>query len=111
MQATFEQAIELIKALPTTEWQKLKQWMLAHPPATAPENSHGSADVRTRRMAWLKANQERYGGHFVVLDGDQFLGVANSYPEGRKLAAAAGVTDAFVDYLSKPDEEGYMGGW
>jgi len=111
MQATFEQAIELIKTLPSTEWQKLRQWILAHPQGSAREPSSVSDDVRTRRLEWLKANQERYGGQFVVLDGDRFLGVARTYPEGRKLAASLGVPDAFVNYLSKPDEEGYMGGW
>lgn len=111
MQATFEQAIELIKTLPSTEWQRLRQWMLAHPLEPKREPSSVSNEVRTRRMTWLKANQERYGGQFVVLDGDKFLGVAPTYPEGRKLAASLGVPDAFVNYLSKPDEEGYMGAW
>lgn len=64
-----------------------------------------------RQMAWLKGNQKRYGGQYVVLDGDRLLGTAKNYPDGRKIATAAGVPDAFVNYLSKPDEEGYMGGW
>lgn len=70
-----------------------------------------SEEMRCRRMEWLKANREEYGGQYVVLDGDKLLGVASTYPEGRRIAVAAGVPDAFVDYLSKPDETGYMGGW
>lgn len=111
MQATFEQAQKLIRALPSADLQKLKQWLLAQQQEKVLENSPVPTDIRARRMAWLKANRTRYGGQYVVLDGDKFLGVATSYPEGRKLAESAGVTDAFVDYLSKPDEEGYMGGW
>ena len=68
-------------------------------------------DVRRRRMEWLKANRERYGGQYVVLDGNKLLGVAKNFPEGKQVAINAGVPDAFVDYLSKPDEEGFMGGW
>lgn len=68
-------------------------------------------DVRRRRMEWLKANRENYGGQYVILDGNKLLGVAKNYPEGKQIAVKAGVPDAFVDYLSKPDEEGFIGGW
>lgn len=74
-----------------------------------PENNE--AEIRKRRMKWLKANQARYGGQYVVMDEDRLLGVAYSYREGRELACSQGVENAFVDYLSKPDEEGEMGGW
>jgi hypothetical protein len=111
MQATFEQALEIIKTLPSADLQKLKQWLLAQPPEKPGNHVTVRNEVRARRMAWLKANQERYGGQFVVMDGDRFLGVAPTYPKGRKLEASLGVPDAFVNYLSKPDEEGYMGGW
>ncbi len=57
-------------------------------------------------MTWLKANRESYGGQFVIFDDDKFLGVANSYPEAMQIAHSAGVPNAFVEYLSKPDEEG-----
>ncbi len=68
-------------------------------------------DVRLKRMNWLKANRKKYGGQYVVLDGDKFLGAATNFSEGKKVAADAGVPDAFVNYLSKPDEEGYIGSW
>lgn len=75
------------------------------------ENGNANIDIRQKRMAWLKANREQYGGQYVVLDGDKLLGTAKTFPEGKKIAAEAGVPDAFVNYLSKPDEEGYVGGW
>lgn len=68
-------------------------------------------EIRERRMKWFKANQVRYGGQYVVMDEDRLLGTAHSYREGRELALSQGVADAFIDYLSKPDEEGEMGGW
>ena len=68
-------------------------------------------EIRQRRMAWLRANQAKYGGQFVVLDGDKLLGTSKSFVEGRKIAVEAGVPNAFVNYLSKPDEEGYFGGF
>jgi hypothetical protein len=80
---------------------------------TTEETKNGNAnnEIRRKRMAWLKANREKYGGHYVVLDGDKLLGTAKTFPEGKKIASEAGVPEAFVNYLSKPDEEGYVGGW
>ncbi len=75
------------------------------------ENGNANNEVRQKRMAWLKANREKYGGQYVVLDGDRLLGTAKTFPEGKKIADRAGVPDAFVNYLSKPEEEGYIGGW
>ncbi len=75
------------------------------------ENGNINNEMRQKRMAWLKANREKYGGQYVVLDGDRLLGTAKTFPEGKKIAARAGIPDAFVNYLSKPDEEGYVGGW
>ena len=107
MPVTFDQAIALVSALPPTELRKLYLWMQQRDaiPQKQPEISNHKA----LRLQWLKANQARYGGQFVVLDGDKLLGVAKTYPEGRALAEAAGVPDAYVDYLSRPDEEGFMG--
>lgn len=68
-------------------------------------------DIYQKRMNWLKANQAEYGGQYVVLDGDRLLGVAPNYPEGRKIAEECGVPGAFVNYLSRPDEKGFTGGW
>jgi len=75
------------------------------------ENGNANNEIRQKRMAWLKANREKYGGQYVVLNGYKLLGTAKTFPEGKKIAARAGVPDAFVNYLSKPDEEGYIGGW
>lgn len=68
-------------------------------------------EIRQKRMVWLKENQEKYGGQFVVLDGDKLLGTAKTFVEARKIAVEAGLPKSFVTYLSKPDEEGYLGGF
>ncbi len=70
-----------------------------------------SEEMRQKRMNWLKANQAKYGGQFVALDGDRLLGTAQSFVECKEIVVKAGVPNAFVNYLSKPDEEGYLGGW
>lgn len=110
MQTTFEQVVEAARHLSPDDFARLKEWLEER----KNENS-GESDIHKnvyeKRMNWLKANRGKYGGQYVVLDGDRLLGVAKSYPEGKKIAAESGVPNAFVNYLSRPDEEGYTGGW
>ncbi len=79
--------------------------------ASSNEKSNVTESIRQKRMAWLKPNREKYGGQYVVLDADNLLGTAKTFPEAKKIAARAGVSDVFIDYLSKPDEAGFIGGW
>lgn len=66
---------------------------------------------RAKCNAWMGANREQYGGLYVALDGDRLLGTGKNYAEAYQASRRAGVKDAYVDYASKPDEMGYMGGW
>lgn len=68
-------------------------------------------DLLDRQLEWLKANQAKYGGQYVILDGDKLLGTARNFREGHLIAKESGVPDAFITYLSKSDEDGYIGGW
>ncbi len=110
MQTTFEQAVEVIRELSADDFEKLEEWIEKRKSEQSGEEPT-EQDINQKRMNWLKANRAEFGGQYVVLDGDRLLGVAPTYPEGRKIAASAGVPDAFVNYLSRPDEEGFTGGW
>ncbi len=103
-----------VKVLTEQERFVLANYLLEQTEPDASKNCEAqtsSEDVRQKRMAWLKTNQAKYGGQFVVLNGDRLLGTARTFIEGKKIAVEAGFPNAFVNYLSKPDEEGYFGGW
>jgi len=68
-------------------------------------------DTRQKRMQWLKAHREEYGGHYVALEEDFLIAVGQSYREARESALAAGKPGAFITYLPKPDEVLECGGW
>ena len=71
-----------------------------------------SADIRAGRLAWMKANDERYGGQYVALAGVELVATGRTMREAREAAhGAIGKGDVFVTYLPKPDEVGEMGGW
>ncbi|MGI9166591.1 MAG: DUF5678 domain-containing protein [Pyrinomonadaceae bacterium] len=59
----------------------------------------------------MKSHREEHGGQYVALDGDRLLAVGPNYRIAREKALAAGKPNAFVAYLSKPDEIAEMGGW
>ena len=75
---------------------------------TAPTDGEAK---RKRRQAWIKANGTRYGGMYVALDGDRLLGTGANYAEAFEAARAAGVTEAFVDFIKPSDYVGEIGGW
>lgn len=75
------------------------------------KSTEAEKELLKRQMQWLKFNQAEYGGQYVVLDGDKLLGTAATFREGNLIAKESNIPNAFVTYLSKPDESGYMGGW
>jgi len=78
----------------------------------APGNKSTTEDAQRReRLAWLKVHREAYGGQYIALDGTQLVAVGPTYRVAREGAHAAGKPQAFVMYLSKPDEVAEWGGW
>src|SRR5262245_23374385 len=68
-------------------------------------------DMRRERLEWLKAHRDVYGGQYVALDGTQLVAIGPNYRVARESACAAGKPQAFVTYVSKPDEVAEWGGW
>jgi hypothetical protein len=116
--ATLEQIIDEARSLSPAEKRKLRQVLdveleqaKTHDPAKPKHSENGDDETRKRRLEWLKSHREEYGGQYVALDGDQLLAVGPNYRIAREQALAAGKPNAFITYLSKPDEIAEMGGW
>lgn len=104
------------KGLSRQEKKRLAEFLLRDEEKTNDKDLGLAADddreaKRRLQDEWIKANREKYGGKYVALDGDKLLGVGKNYPEAYKAAIAAGVKDAFVDYVRPPGYVGEMGGW
>lgn len=116
--AKLEQMIDEARSLSPAEKRKLRQVLdleldqvKAHGRAQPTQSDNGDEETRERRLEWLKSHREEYGGQYVALDGNQLIAVGSNYRITREKALAAGKTNAFVTYLSKPDEATEMGGW
>jgi hypothetical protein len=124
--ATLEQIIKEARNLPIEEQRRLRAILEGldlsgeappenaepqpdRPPSMLVENEDNKS--RMRRLEWLKAHREEYGGQYVALDGERLLAVGPNYRVAREKARAAGKADAFVTYLPMPDEVAEMGGW
>lgn len=66
---------------------------------------------RQKRRQWINTNRRKYGGMYVALDGDRLLGTGKNYAEAFEAARNAGVTDAFVDFVTPPDYVGEIRGF
>jgi len=116
--ATLEQIIDEARSLSPAEKRKLRQVLDLEleqlKQQECPQLTHsddGDDQTRQRRLDWLKAHREEFGGQYVALDSDRLIAVGPSYPVAREKAQAVGKPNAFVTYLPKPDEIGEMGGW
>ncbi len=79
-----------------------------------PQDEKGSgsaAEMRRRRLEWMKSHRAEYGGQHVALDGTTPIVVGQSYREAKEKVLAAGKPGAFVTYLPKPDEVAEWSGW
>lgn len=66
---------------------------------------------RQQRSVWLAAHREEYAGLYIALDGDRLLGTGKNYLEAAQVAKAAGVSDAYIDFVYPTTYSGEMGGW
>lgn len=123
--ATLEQIIKEARNLPIEEQRRLRAILErldvsgeAKPANAEPQPKQPSILLvenegdgsRLRRLEWLKAHREEYGGQYVALDGERLLAVGPNYQAAREKARAAGKADAFVTYLPMPEEVAEMGG-
>lgn len=68
------------------------------------------ADVRARRLAWIKANREQYAGLYVALDEDRLIAAGKTLSEAARKAKQAGVLKPFLVRLTS-ETEVVFGGW
>ena len=110
---TFEQALDIARALPPEEQRRLLKQLQEDESqrANQSENQNSQAtDFREREMRWISEHQNEYAGQWVALDGNRLLSHST---DGRKVyeeAHAMGVKVPFVAYIEDPNKP-WMGGW
>lgn len=122
---TFEQAIEVVKSLPTAERERFSEWfkeqerldtktnettalessVQAMPPTLAEREARFQ-----RALRWLEENKARYLGQWVALDGERLLAAGADGKQVYAEALAAGVTVPLLQQINAEDDLPF-GGW
>ena len=108
MTPTFEQAIEIVKALPKNEREKLRDWI--------DKNQEKSSDFENRQerfqrsMRWIHEHREKFDGQWVALDGDNLLAHGTDGKKVHSEAQAKGVQTPLMHRVSVKETQPF-GGW
>jgi hypothetical protein len=122
---TFEQAIEVVKSLPTDDRERFRAWFKEQERldtttnGTTMNQSQGKTLLLTlearaarfqRALRWLDENKAKYLGQWVALDGDRLLAVGTNGKQVYAEAVAAGVAVPLLQQINAEDDLPF-GGW
>lgn len=116
MPATFEQALEIVSALPPAELHKLRRWMQTHQQATLRGKEQLSEQTNLEvakfklAMKWIADHRQDYLGQWVCLEGDQLISSGADGVQVHHEAKAQGVEIPFVVHVVSEPEFYYSGG-
>jgi len=128
---TFEQAVEVVNSLPTSERERFSEWFKVQEELDTQANTtcENKADDQTSsaqtvqnecledRLAlykktekWLRENREKYMGQWVALEGDRLIAHGPDALKVHAEAKAAGIAVPFVEHIVE-EKEPFYAGW
>lgn len=101
MQATFEQALEIVSALPPVELRKLGVWIQSQQILQTVTDSKQflvNQEIAKFKLAmkWIDDHRQDYLGQWVCLDGDRLIGAGRDALQVHQAAKARGIEIPFV---------------
>lgn len=113
-QPTLEQAIEVIRALPLEDRQRLWEWLGEQARKAAAVRQRGAEAAEElakfqQAMKWLDENGAHYFGQWVALDGDRLI---SHGPDGQQVYVAAKAAGVAAPLMKRVVAETLpFGGW
>ena len=120
---TFEQAVEMVKALPSEDRERFIEWFNRQEQLDATADKHPVTEIATmpaivekreerfqRALQWLDKNKPNYLGQWVALDGDHLLAAGTDGKQVYAQAVAAGVASPLLQQIKAEDDLPF-GGW
>ena len=122
---TFEQAIEIVTALPTEDRDRFSEWFKGQEQLDTKANGTRVREAATqptpailegqearfqRALQWLEENKAQYLGQWVALDGDRLLAAGTDGKQVYAEAVAAGVAVPLLQQINAEDDLPF-GGW
>lgn len=112
---TFEQAVEIVKALPSEDHERFNQWFKQQEKLDAkqtPKRISVDEEIAQfkKTQEWLAQNRERFMGQWVCLEGDQLIAHGIDALQVHAQAKAAGIKAPFLEHIVE-DDEPFFAGW
>jgi hypothetical protein len=110
---TFEQAVEVVLALPPRDRQRLRSWIDTQIQSKAMPSRISLEDDLARykkTQEWLNQNREQYMGQWVCLDGDRLIAHGTDALQVHAQGKAAGIEAPFLEHIVE-DDEPFFAGW
>ncbi len=113
MQPTYEQTLEMARALPPSELRKLGRWIQSQQDQTGySESKRAQVEEEVRKfklaMKWIDEHRQEFLGQWVCLEGDELIGHGLDAVQLHQDARAKGITAPFIVCVAEEPE--YYGG-
>ena len=111
MQRDLEQAIEIIKALPVEDYEKLREVLDEEEKIKTVKKEQSNFEIERYKKArkWLDEHEAEYLNQWVCLDGDQLIAHSRDAREVYRKAKEAGVKVPFVHHIGEEPKASWSG--
>ena len=111
MQTDLEQAIEIIRTLPTEDFEKVNE-VFNEEKARREKSKKSDWQIERYKKArkWLDENSAEYMNQWVCLEGDRLIAHGTDGLEVHRKAVEQGIKSPFVHHIVEEPEH-YIGGW
>lgn len=112
MQTDLEQVIEIIRALPVEDFDKLREVLDKEEKAKRekPERLQYRLERYKKAQKWLEEHSEEYMNQWVCLEGDRLIAHGTDALEVHRQAVEQGIKSPFVHHIVEEPEH-FIGGW
>ncbi len=115
MQANFEQAIKIIKTLPSEDFERLDEWIEEHKQKNKlskekEEKLNWRLERYKKARKWLDENSDKYMNQWVCLEADKLIAHGTDALEVHQKAIAQGIESPFLHHIVE-EPKFYVGGW
>jgi hypothetical protein len=111
MQSNVEQAIEIIRALPPEDFEKVSEVFNEEKARREKTKKSGWQIERYKKARkWLDEHSNEYMNQWVCLEGDRLIAVGDDGRAVYQKAKEAGIKIPFI-YFIEEEPEAYWSGW
>lgn len=112
MTPNFEQVIESIQQLPTTEQEKVLHWLEEkRKPRPTDKTWNERIEKFHLAMRWIDEHRQEFLGKWVCLDGDKLISYGEDAKQVYVEAKSKDIKIPFIEQVREEEKTPFWGGW